>query len=70
MDKKYLLPFLFCLPGIAFGYWGTFTKSGGAHFDEMNGMTPFFTLVISSFVLFIWLCILIWIGIKNYRKPS
>jgi hypothetical protein len=57
--QKYLLPFLFCGPGIIFGYWGAFTKSGGKYYDEMDAMTPFFMLVIASFVLTVWIWILI-----------
>jgi hypothetical protein len=66
--RKYLLPFLFCGPGIIFGYWGAFTKSGGKHYDEMDGMTPFFTLVIFSFVLTIWIFILLGQYLKKYYK--
>lgn len=28
----------------AFGYWGMFTVVGESHFDEMDGMIPFFAL--------------------------
>ncbi|HET7228863.1 MAG TPA: hypothetical protein VFJ16_02540 [Longimicrobium sp.] len=26
----------------AFGWWGTFTQRGSRHFDEMDGLVPFF----------------------------
>jgi len=25
-----------------FGWWGVFTAAGGRHFDEMDGLIPFF----------------------------
>ena len=43
---RILLILAFLLFG--FGYWGYFTESGQKTFDEMNGMFPFFALIVSG----------------------
>lgn len=35
----------------SWGYWGLFTKSGRAAYDEMDGIFPLFALAFSCFVL-------------------
>jgi len=32
----------------AFGYWGLGTAGGGAAFDEMDGLIPFFVAVLGA----------------------
>ncbi len=49
-------PFLFiialcCIGGIIFGYMGSYTAWGRKNYDEMAGMIPEFSLIISSGLL-------------------
>jgi hypothetical protein len=36
------------LVGAVFGWWGMFHPAGQKHFDEMDGMIPFFALCFSG----------------------
>ena len=50
-----------------FGYWGLFTKSGSAYYEEMSGFIPFFAIVISIIFLLIALILSVILLIKNRR---
>ncbi|WP_339765601.1 hypothetical protein [uncultured Hoeflea sp.] len=44
---------LISLAGLIFGWWGLETISGRRHFDEMAGMIPLFTGIISLVLLMV-----------------
>ena len=39
--------FIIAIVLAGFGYWGEYTISGHEHFEEMAGMIPFFSILIS-----------------------
>jgi hypothetical protein len=55
--------FLLALALISFGYFGYFTQVGSRHFDEMDGLIPFFALVAGGILLCITIC-----GLVFYRR--
>jgi len=55
------------IPLGVFGYWGYFTYSGNKHFDEMDGLYPFFALLLSGFL---FLIVLILIIISFFKKKK
>jgi hypothetical protein len=58
-----------CFVGIAFGYWGAFTRSGEKHFEEMAGLLPFYILVGSAALFTVAVIILVikktWARVKQ-----
>jgi hypothetical protein len=59
MKRIAMLLSIVSIPLLIFGYAGCFSDWGQKHYDEMNGMYPFFALVIGCFLLFISLVLLI-----------
>ncbi len=50
---------------IGYGYWGAFSESGNKVYDEMNGLFPFYMLILGTILFIVFLLLLIIIRKKS-----
>lgn len=61
----HIIVMVIILISAVFGWWGMFHPAGQKHFDEMDGMIPFFALCFSAVAGSIYVILMIIRKIRN-----
>jgi uncharacterized membrane protein len=63
---RFILPLSIAM--VVYGYWGAFTKAGNRVYDEMDGLLPFFVLIVGLILLIVVLVLIFLMKRKSAVK--